>query len=348
MDGQSPIQNGSPPNWVCIPAGVAAPEENLIDFGQLLGTIWRWKWGIGGFTLVCTLIAVYVTLFVMPVKFTSDASIQPTESSNPQLSGLLAASAQFLPIPLARGNDKSRVMLNYLESRALQAWMIEKYNLRVRMYPDLWDAEQKKWRVDDPKQIPSLAKMLQRNVVLNTFGADKDKDTGLITIYFIDEDPVFAAKVVSGTIEKLDQYLTEEYITDAKRNRIFIEEQLARATKLLEDWEKKVPSQDLTASKIERERMATTAVYQELRRQYELAKIEEDKQLVSFRVLDQPLVPAFKSEPQRSKICLATMIVSAFMAFILIMLWEYFRGTLMSGNGTAPDPQSEQAHTPES
>ncbi len=59
----------------------------------------------------------------------------------------------------------------------------------------------------------------------------RTKKTGLITISWESKDPKFAALMLQRVIDELTHYLNEEYETDAKRERLFVEKQLAKAKK---------------------------------------------------------------------------------------------------------------------
>ena len=83
--------------------------------------------------------------------------------------------------------------------------------------------------------------------------------------------------MLDRTVKELRYFLENEYESDAKRERVFVENQLNKAEKELEYWEKQVPSDKLTLSKIQRERFASQTVYTELRKQLELSKISEVK-----------------------------------------------------------------------
>ena len=117
-------------------------------------------------------------------------------------------------------------------------------------------------------------------------------------------------------------------VTDAKRNRLFVEEQVARTTQELEYWEKQVPSANLTESTVLREQRALLVVYTELKKQFELAKIEEAKQVVAFKVLDEPLVPELKDKPNRRLICLGTLMFSGLFAIMLVFVFEFIKSVM--------------------
>jgi len=325
----------TPTQVVLVPTEQISPDDE-IDLIAIWRIFWRWKWFIGGLTLLCTLVAVYWTLYQMPVRYRSMAVLQPTLSASDQ-SGLRASLGQFIPLPASSGGDKTQLIINFLSSRTLKLWMIKKLDLLPRLYPDLWDDEKKAWLPTDPDGIPSITKVIQSNALNKFYSSRNDKKTGLITISYLDGEPEFAAKVVTEVYGELKRYLDQDYISDAKRRRIFIEEQLERSRKEVEYWERRVPGAKHTASEILREQGATLAAYTELRKQSELAKIEEAREVIAFKVLDPPLVPVTRSEPRRAQICGLTLIVSFLLAVSLAFFFEFI------GNARRRDKERVEA-----
>lgn len=115
------------------------------------------------------------------------------------------------------------------------------------------------------------------------------------------------------------------YETDAERERQFVAKQLAKAKQELAYWEKQVPSNNLTKAEIQREHMAAQTLYTELRKQLELAKISEAKEVVRFKVLDEPFVPEQRHEPKRSLVCALTLVASGMAAIFLVFLWQFIK-----------------------
>ena len=301
-----------------------SPEEDEINLLELWGVVWRGKWFIMAFTLLCTLIAVYVTLYVLPVTFKSDVVLQPMETDSNSMSRLSGLKGNLpLPISLPGGGNKSANIIDFLKSRNLQARLIEKYNLLPKFYKDTWDEENKKWIIDNPKQKPTIVKTLQSNLLGGFFSVNQDRKSNLITISWIDEDPTFALKMLERIIAELRFYLENEYETDAQKEREFVEDRLALATKDLEYWEQQVPSKNITLAKIQRERLAAQTVYTELRKQLELAKISEAKEFISFKVLDEPFVPENRHKPKRTRICLMSLLTSGFISVTFLFFLNY-------------------------
>ncbi len=294
-------------------------DDDGIDPLELWNVIWRGKWFISGFTLFCTLSAVIMVLFVLPVTYKSNAVLQPTETGYGGISKLSSlAGSLSLPLNLPGEDDKSVNIVAFLKSRTLKIRLIEEFDLLPKIYPDLWDKEQQKWKIEDTEEKPTIIMALQKEKLKKIFEVSQDDETSLITISWVDKDSKFAAEMLNHVVDKLNYYLENEYESDAKRESEFIEEQLEKAENELEYWEKQVPSDTLTLSKIQRERLVAQSIYTELRKQLELSKISEVKEIIRFKVLDKPFVPEEKYKPKRTMICALTLIISGMFSIFLI------------------------------
>lgn len=104
-----------------------------------------------------------------------------------------------------------------------------------------------------------------------------------------------------------------------------------------------VPNLGLEYARRMRELKTQEAVYEQLTKQYEVAKLTEAKDSSSLQVLDDAVVPAKKSKPKRSMIVILSTVtaffLSVFLAFVLEYLekmseedrvrWEEIKGALM-------------------
>jgi len=297
-------------------------EENEINLLDIWKILWAGKWFIMGFTLACTLVAVYVTLNILPIVYKSDAVLLPNKSETSNgFSNLVANLA--LPASLSGRGGRTDKVMSFLQSRTLKARLIEKYNLLPRYYPGIWDSEKKQWTVDEGAGRPSLVKALQGGLLDGAFRVTKDQKSGHIFITWEDKTPEFCKIMILRVIEELRFFLENEYETDAKRELEFVKNQLMKTTKELEYWETRIPSQILTLAKIQRERLASQKVYAELRKQLELAKIAEDKEVINFTVLDPPYVPERRFKPARSRICMLTIFTSGIFAVFVVFGYRF-------------------------
>jgi uncharacterized protein involved in exopolysaccharide biosynthesis len=88
---------------------------------------------------------------------------------------------------------------------------------------------------------------------------------------------------------------------------------------------RELPILGVTYSDLSRQLAMQEGIYEILTKQYELAKVQEAKEIPTIKVLDEPQVPERKSSPHRSLIVLVGVLVSAFAGIMWIVackLWE--------------------------
>jgi capsule polysaccharide export protein KpsE/RkpR len=88
---------------------------------------------------------------------------------------------------------------------------------------------------------------------------------------------------------------------------------------------RELPILGVTYSDLFRQLSMQEGIYETLTKQYELAKVEEAKEIPVIKVLDEPQVPERKSSPHRSIITILGAIVAAFAGIMWIIackLWE--------------------------
>ena len=219
--------------YVPLPNMEMTEQDDEIDLIELWNILWQRKWFIAGFTLACTLVAVYVTLNVLPKTYRSDVVLHPTETS--QQSGLASLAASLpISLPIGGGSGKSANIVSFLNSRTIKERLTEKYDLLQIFYSAIWDKESQTWMVEDPKGKPTLRNAV--NHLANLYTVNSDKKTGLITVTFISEDPEFTKIMLERIVKEVSYYFENEYDSDAKQERQFVEKQLAKAENELDFW----------------------------------------------------------------------------------------------------------------
>jgi tyrosine-protein kinase Etk/Wzc len=85
----------------------------------------------------------------------------------------------------------------------------------------------------------------------------------------------------------------------------------------------KVPGVGLEYSRKLRELKIQEAIFEQLTKQYELAKLNEAKDSSSFQVLDEAVVPINKSKPKRALIVILAAVTSLFLAIFRVFMQDY-------------------------
>ena len=87
-----------------------------------------------------------------------------------------------------------------------------------------------------------------------------------------------------------------------------------------------VPGMGLEYSRRFREFKTQEAIFEQLTKQYEVAKLNEAKDSSSFQVLDEAVVPVNKSKPARAQMVILAAVGSFFASIFLVLVQEYLAG----------------------
>jgi uncharacterized protein involved in exopolysaccharide biosynthesis len=85
-----------------------------------------------------------------------------------------------------------------------------------------------------------------------------------------------------------------------------------------------VPNLGLEYLRLTRELKIQEAIFEQLTKQYEMAKLSEAKDSSSLQVLDEAVAPTQKSKPQRSLIVILATVTAFFVSIFWIFIREYF------------------------
>ncbi len=211
--------------------GPSASEINLLDYWRVL---MKRRGIIMTVVGVVTVIAIIYSLLV-PKVYMSSATIMPVSGGGG--GGLAAMAAQLGGLPFLGGlggvaDTPTQKFMALLRSQTLAEDIVNEFDLMKVFFEGDWDKKAGKWKTDDPKKLPSMEKA----IVVLTEGhvqfADNKKE-GTIKISAMFRDPERAADVANGYLNGLQRLINNSAFTVAKRNRIFIENRLARNKKEL-------------------------------------------------------------------------------------------------------------------
>lgn len=85
-----------------------------------------------------------------------------------------------------------------------------------------------------------------------------------------------------------------------------------------------VPSLGLEYARRLRELKTQEAIFEQLKKQFEIAKYNEAKDSSSLQILDDAVVPTKKSKPKRSVIVMLSVVAAFFVSIFMVFIMEYF------------------------
>jgi capsular polysaccharide biosynthesis protein len=154
-----------------------------------------------------------------------------------------------------------------------------------------------------------------------------DKKTGVVSIGFQDVNPRVAALVVNHVVDAIDRFDVSTTTKRAGDKRNFIEQRLeessrslAAAEKRLEDFRAtnlrigNAPELLLEQARLDREVEIEQQVYLTLRKEYELARIEEERSVSVVNVLDRAVPPVTPAGPSVVKVTFAAALFGVLLS----------------------------------
>jgi len=355
---------------------------------------WRIIAGIFGISVVT---AAIISLLMTPI-YQAKTTIMPVESSGGNLSSALQnlGSLPFVGgmVPGIGGASATKLVA-VLKSRTLAEDVIHALNLTRIFFKD---------KKDKP---PSLEDAVESLTDITKI-AD-DKKGGVISISVEYKDPKIAADIANHYTTVLQKFINENTLSMAKRNRIFIEDQLEKVKRELKEAEeamksfqtdKKIvaidaqteaairvladlkaqitarevqmgvmkqfstaanpdvlrikdelrelrkqltmveskrgnpetmalpslsesPALGLQYIRLKREALIQEKVFELLTQQYEMARIDEAKEDITFQVIDRAIPPEKRIKPKRRQMVMLAGAVSLFAGVFLVFFLEY-------------------------
>ena len=266
-------------------SGRQANEIDLIETGQ---DLWKWKWFILGFILLCTGCAFLATTILIIPKYQARAVLRPTEASGP-------------------------VITSFLNSTHLKRKLVEEYDLLPVLYAERWDEVNKQWRVSRKDQIPTTTLVLAEGKLPYRLGAN-------FTLLWEGPDPSFNVLMLERIIQELERYMNNEFVSDAQIQMIIFEQELAPLAAQFEGvWD-----QFWGMDKVNLARFDILGEYTRLKNRITDLK-SQDALSRRFEVTGEPLSSAEPIFPKTRKIVLVTFVASGILAILTALLAQAHR-----------------------
>lgn len=161
------------------------------------------------------------------------------------------------------------------------------------------------------------------------------RTTKVVSLSYSSGEPELSAAIVNAFLVELNRYNQDIRDSRAKQNREFIEEQLEETRKLLKnataalaDFGAKnrkiaTPDLEIELDRLKRNVRVQEEVYITLKKQLQLAKIEEQEKKPVIEIIEKASVPLYKSSPKTMRNVILAGFVSLFLFIGLAFVLEY-------------------------
>ena len=234
--------------------------------------------------LAIGILALIISFFITPT-FTALTTIQP-----PPQGGQVSTSAAILESLGGMGGgiggalkDTSQLYIAYMQSATFEDSLVEKFKLQEKFHT--------KYKVSARKTLEGKVKIVS------------DKKTGMISISVDDEDPKFAAELANAYVTELRIFTGKLALQEAQDRKEFLESQIQELSN--RQFRDVYTQQAMLAGTI---------------RQYEAARVDEEKVGPTFTQVDVAYAPELKSKPKRGQIAIIATLATEFLLLIFIFV----------------------------
>jgi uncharacterized protein involved in exopolysaccharide biosynthesis len=318
------------------------PEEPSsppgLDPLEVLGIIWAKRKIILILSFGVSLLTLGI-LFLQPNYYKAVSTILPETQENKLSSlGQFADVAQLAGVSIP-GSEIARLYPIIITSESVlrnviyREYQTKKFSQPVNLVK-FWDIEKK----DPVAEFDAAYRRLKQAT-----NADFDLKTSMVTVTLDMTEPQLAADVLNRMVAELDDFMRTKRTTNAEEQRKWVEvrlkevaEELRNAEERLKEFREKnrrvsdSPELLLQQDRLARDVEINSTVFIELKKQLELAKIEEIKNTSIINILDVARPPTVKDRPKRATNT-ATMFLLVFIgssAYFVIRqkYWSHVSG----------------------
>lgn len=308
-----------------------------------LGTLWRHvqQRKLVAF-VVCGMVLLFASLYALLAPSFYQSTTKIVYQSAAKSTGSLASLAALAGVSMGSGGDDASAYLGDIVRSADLMKMVLDRKWRVsEALPDTATpiTLEALWEIESDTTAPNWqarrrAGLLKRLSDGGYISFAQDKKSGVIALTTEFEDPRLAYDVNVFVYQELNNILVNKMSFKASANRKFIEGRLAEVREDLRRSENNLriyrdrnrlrldPGDVLEDGRLQRDVLINQEVMIQLQKQYEMAKIEEAKDLPVLDIIDSPQMPVEKSKPQRRKIALVGLVAGLFLGVLAALGYD--------------------------
>jgi uncharacterized protein involved in exopolysaccharide biosynthesis len=316
-----------------------AEKESSIDWVNILSIMWHSRRFIGMVTGAVTVLALIIS-FLLPEYFRSTAVLLPdTDKSKLGSTGGMSDLAALAGVNVSGEASLIKLYPTIIKSESvLKNVIYSRY--QTKAYPDsvnliqFWDIHEKNPEREYEAALLTLRTALEVSMDIKTY---------VITMSLETRESQLSADILNNTIHEVEKDIRTKRNTNASEQRKWIEARLvevkadlSKAENALKEFREKnrsissSPQLLLNEERLIREMQINSTLYVELKKQYELARIEEIRTTSIINVLDYGRAAAKKERPKKASIILISMIL-AFVGSACYRIIEHMYGKNIIG-----------------
>jgi uncharacterized protein involved in exopolysaccharide biosynthesis len=313
-------------------------RTDRIDLMDYLALLYGRRWILTLATLFAFALSVGLALLQKPI-WISTSRLLPSESKGEtsNLAGLAALAGLSVPQATSPETFYRDIILSndFLDTLVAMSW---KTSLNpadgqtlAQIYKVKVDSTEANW--PERHRQGMLLFIRKRKLV----GFERDP-SGLMTLTCATIDPLLSYELNAFLLERLDTYNRVKKKSRTSEKKAVIEERLGDVEVSLKQSEERLrafreknlyvstPALLLEQQRLLREVEVNGALYQELRKQYEITKIEVVDNTQFLNILEKPIVPTIAGKSNRRKLVMIVTLLGLFLASVAVLLQAKLAG----------------------
>lgn len=308
----------------------ALGDQNVLEkFRSIFQLLWISRWLVVKITAVIAVLSIIISL-VLPKSYKSTAILLP-QTNQSMLSSLggLSNLASLAGVSFGQ-TSMEQLFPDIISSEAvLKEVIFTKYSTYKFLQPvnliEYWEIEGDSIAESYELALEKFRKELE---------VEYDRKTSIVSLTLVMREPQLTADVLNKILSVLDEYIRTKRITNATEQRQWIEQRLVQVQKDLAHAENNLklfreknrivetsPQLLLEQQRLLRDVEINAVIFTELKKQFELAKIEELKNIPIINILDPARSAGIKHRPRRAII----VIISTFLGFMGACGFVYYK-----------------------
>jgi len=291
-----------------FPAGILedAAGDGGLDLRALSAALWTRRLRIGACAFAGAALALGLALVLPPVYVAGVSVLEAPRPGGGAALDQLGLSAEMLGIKAGGASSNALTYPDILRSRRLLEGVLgqsfrDGHGVSRRLIDFLRPG------AASPQRSELAVRDLRKRLDISL-----DRRTNLLRLGVRDRDPVLAAAVANAACASLQDLVVNAMTTQAGANRRFVEARLVGAEHDLAQAEDATrafrernlhvdgsPRLALEQGRLLREMRTHEEVVIALTRQYEIARVDENRDVPVLNVLDPAVPPAFRASPRR-------------------------------------------------
>jgi len=306
-----------------------AKSRPELNYEETFSVLWGSRKLIGIIVASVTVAAVIISLLLPPFYASTVVILPETSQSKLAALGGLSDLASLAGVNVGAEASPTKLYPVIVKSEAvLKNVIYRKY--QTKAFPDsvnlvqLWDGDEGN---------PQLAYETVLRDLRDELDVSLDSKTNVLTVSLFTKEPQLSADIVNAIAHELDVFSRTKRTTNASAQRKWIEGRLTEVKSDLEHSENALrdfrennrrvtdsPELLLEQGRFIREVEINSALFTELKKQYEVAKIEEIKNVPIVNVMDAGRPAAKNEKPKKIIIVVVFFVLSLFAGIGFVYL----------------------------